>query len=398
MTFSNIFRSHNARLSIRNSMAPFGWALAAFLALPAWSSDMPGAMIDAAQTETLGLRTQTLSPVKRYLSLPYYGHLTPPVTDQWQLATPVAGRVSQIHQLHGQVKAGDPIVTLESIDLLSLQKQFLNTLTDAQPLQSAFERAQRLSQSGAVSDRQYQKARAALNKNRQQQQQLTQALQLAGLSNKALQQLRQTETIETHKLLIRAPVSGQLNPIDIQPGQRLGADTAIGLITQTHALTLELALPKEKAHNLRLGQQVHISGQKQPGLVAFIAPTMHPVTQTVLVRVRHPNTQRSLMGGEMVTAQVIWQAPFASPAAIYRAPATTISQYQKKTVVYQKQGDQITPRPVTIKSYEDNQVIFALKHQTDTAAQLTLITAGTSTVKSLLQAQANENNDGGTTQ
>ncbi|MDR9499040.1 MAG: efflux RND transporter periplasmic adaptor subunit, partial [Hydrogenovibrio sp.] len=328
MRFSSIFRGPKAPFSIhkshknqRNRIAPYGWLLTAFLALPAWSSDMPAASIDAAQRETLGLSTQTLSPIKRYLSLPYHGHLVSPNTHQWQLSTPLSGRVSQVHRVDGAVKAGEPIVTLESADLLALQNQYLNAQTDATPLKAAFERAQRLSRTGAVSDRQYQEARAALDKNRQRQQQLSQTLQLAGLSDDDLKRLRQTQTIHSDNVVIRAPVDGVLNPIDTRPGQRLAADMAIGLLTQKNTLTLELALPKERAQRLRMGQHVQITGQKQPGLVTFISPTMHPVTQTVLVRVRHPNTEQTLMAGEMVTAQIVWQAPFVEPAAVYRAPA-----------------------------------------------------------------------------
>jgi cobalt-zinc-cadmium efflux system membrane fusion protein len=299
MRFSHILRSLKAHFLSHqpNKVAPFGWLLTAFLAMPAWSSDMPGASIDAAQRETLGLSTQTLSPIKQYLSLPYYGHLSSPNTHQWQLTMPLSGRVSQVHRLHGAVKAGDPIVTLESADLLALQNQYLNAQTDATPLNAAFERAQRLSRTGAVSDRQYQEARAALNKNRQQQQQLSQTLQLAGVSDDDLKRLRQTQAIHTNQVVIRASVDGMLDPIDAQPGQRLAADSAIGLINQENTLILELALPKERAKSLRIGQHVHIAGQKQPGLVTFISPTMHPVTQTVLVRVRHPNTEQTLMAG-----------------------------------------------------------------------------------------------------
>ncbi|MDR9500003.1 MAG: hypothetical protein RI556_12570, partial [Hydrogenovibrio sp.] len=94
----------------------------------------------------------------------------------------------------------------------------------------------------------------------------------------------------------------------------------------------------------------------------------------------------------------VWQAPFVEPAAVYRAPARTISQYQGKTVVYQLENDRLQPLPVEIKSYEADQVVFALSTDTHGVADLTLVTAGTSTTKSLLQTRADASTNQGATE
>jgi RND family efflux transporter MFP subunit len=368
--------------------------LTALMASNAWGQ-LPGVSIQADKRQTLGLQTQTVSPIKTYRSLGYYGHLMTPSTHQWQVATPLAGRVVHVHQLHGPVKAGEPIVTLESAQWLDLQKQYVNLLADAEPLNAAYERARRLSKTGAVSDKQYQEARAALNKNRQQRQQLSQTLKLAGMTEAALQQLRQTQRIEDSKMTLRAPVDGLLEPLHIHSGQRLPAQAAISRIRQAQTLALELSLPKTKAQALSLNQPVEIEGTNQPGLVNYIASELDPLTQTVTVHVRHPNADNQLMAGEMVQAHLLWQAPFNTPAPVYRAPSRALSQFDHQTVIYQLDQDRLQPIRVEVLSYEGDQVIFTLADPSVVTRTFTLISGGTSTVKSLLQTVAESSTEQG---
>jgi RND family efflux transporter MFP subunit len=157
------------------------------------------------------------------------------------------------------------------------------------------ERAERLSQAGAMAERDLETARW-----QETNAQAGVADAKARLSN-AERQLSNTE--------VRAPFAGVVSarPADVGDVVQLG--TALVTIVDPASLRLEATVPAERLREVRVGAPVNFTvngytGQLFAGQVERINPTVDPATRQVRLYVRIPNTGRALVAGLFAEGRV----------------------------------------------------------------------------------------------
>lgn len=150
------------------------------------------------------------------------------------------------------------------------------------------ERAERLSEAGAIAERELETARWDVTNA-----EAAVADAKARLSN-AERQLGNTG--------IRAPFSGIVSarPADVGDVVQLG--TAIVTVVDPASMRLEATVPAEQLKEIRVGAPVNFtingySGQIFAGQVERINPSVDPATRQVRIYVRIPNTGRALVAG-----------------------------------------------------------------------------------------------------
>ncbi|MFN3360793.1 MAG: efflux RND transporter periplasmic adaptor subunit [Pseudanabaenaceae cyanobacterium] len=157
--------------------------------------------------------------------------------------------------------------------------------------------------------------------------------------NAAKQRLQQFEfnkrreevQLEFHQ--VTAPFAGQVGNIPVKVGDFVNTATELLTITQSDQLEVEIAVPVDRASQLKEGLPVKIlDEQSQPigaGTIFFISPTVTPQSQSVLVKAVIDNKQGLLRQNQFVRVRLVWDS---RPGV--KVPITAISRQAGKNFVY----------------------------------------------------------------
>jgi membrane fusion protein, multidrug efflux system len=106
---------------------------------------------------------------------------------------------------------------------------------------------------------------------------------------------------------VLAPSSGIIDQRSVQPGERVSVSTPLFTLVRNETLELAANVPARQANMVRTGQLVRLSVDDRTieSRVARVSPTVDPVSRSVTVYVRVPNTQGALKGNTFVSGRVI---------------------------------------------------------------------------------------------
>jgi multidrug efflux system membrane fusion protein len=134
---------------------------------------------------------------------------------------------------------------------------------------------------------------------------LEQAERAAGYAT-ANASLRQLEE-QLFDTVILAPVSGYLELLHVEKGERVRRDTAIASILGLDRLSVVVAVPQNEVALIKIGTKVtvEIAGNgSRSGIVSRIAAKSNPATRTFDVEIDLPNKDRKIRAGMSVEATI----------------------------------------------------------------------------------------------
>jgi RND family efflux transporter MFP subunit len=252
--------------------------------------------------------------------------------DQARVSSEVAGIVREVAiELGSQVRAGDPLVTLEPRELklaleradsalrqveaqLGMQRHQGEPPADSEvasvrqaqanrdDAKAAYERAAQLNGRGLVS--QVDKD-AADTRLKVMEASYNAALDNVRVLRASLQDRRAAYDLAVKKLddaIIRAPVSGAVSERLVQPGEFIRENMPVATIVQMTPLKLRTSIQEKFAAAIHPGQLVQFEVEAFPGRtfegkVAFISPAVDQSTRTFGVEVLVDNGDRTLKPG-----------------------------------------------------------------------------------------------------
>jgi membrane fusion protein (multidrug efflux system) len=202
------------------------------------------------------------------------------------LAAPAAGVISAVRaQIGRRVRRGDELLVIEVPELAAEESQ--REAAAAQARREA-ERQAQLLRDGVTSKRQAEEAEAAAN----------QAESAAAAARLLLARTR-----------IRAPLSGLIQAVRVQQGERVEAGVPLAEVIDVDTLDLHLAAPADRLRGMRRGLPVSVvqEGDSMPhqGWVSAVAPAVDSLTNAAEVVIRVPNTDGGLRAGAGATARVM---------------------------------------------------------------------------------------------
>ena len=157
-----------------------------------------------------------------------------------------------------------------------------------QNVKSDFERYQRLYQSKAISDQQWQKMKSAMQEAE------------AGLQQMEAAYAQAEERYEDS--FIKAPFSGIVGSIYFDPGQMVGMGQPVAKIINPKLMKAKLYIPDLYLREIKLDQVVQasfpvIKGRVFKGRIVRIDPAIDPMSRTILAEVTFGNQDRALTSG-----------------------------------------------------------------------------------------------------
>ncbi|MGA7932745.1 MAG: efflux RND transporter periplasmic adaptor subunit [Kovacikia sp.] len=232
-------------------------------------------------------------------------------------------------------------------NLKSLQARRASAQANVQLNQREYERYQELYRQGAASKQTLdqklnaiQTAEAALQQAeadmRAQQSAISRAKSQVVRNQRALQQAQATVNEGTAQLgyyAITAPFAGIVGNIPVKVGDFVDTASQLLTLTQNRQLEIRIAIPLERASELKRGLPVKLLDQQyrvlQTGQISFIAPNVDPTTQSVEVKAVFPNVGNQLRTAQFMRTRVVWNT---RPGVL--VPTTAISRLGGKDFIF----------------------------------------------------------------
>ncbi|BAC91928.1 efflux RND transporter periplasmic adaptor subunit [Gloeobacter violaceus] len=169
--------------------------------------------------------------------------------------------------------------------------------------------------------------------------------------------LRQQQ-VQAQFYAIQAPFAGAVGDIPVKVGDYVGTDTRLLTVTENRPLEVNVAIPQERAVQLRKGMSIELLDNQGKvvgnGRIFFIAPNIDTGNQAVLVKALYDNPQGQLRADQTVQSRVIWNK---QPGVL--VPATAISRVAGQNFVFVAQAPEAgklvaRQRPVVLGDIQGN--------------------------------------------
>jgi len=282
----------------------------------------------------------------------------------------VSGQISEIFvQAGDRVSAGTPILQIDALqqqavvssanaaiasaradvesaraNLSSLRAQRVSALANLQFSQTEYDRYVQLTQAGATSRQlldqfanNLRNAKANLDAIDAQisAQQAAIARAQTGVEQSIARAVEQE--LQLQYFTITAPIAGVVGDFPVKVGDYVNPSSILTNITDNRELEVEIAIPVEKAPQLRRGLPVELTNSEGKsmvkGSISFIADSINEQKQTVLTKATFRNS-KALRVGQFINARVIWGT---KPNALL-VPITAISRLAGQNFVFVAQA------------------------------------------------------------
>lgn len=216
----------------------------------------------------------------------------------------VPGYIKNIYHMKGnRVQRGEALATLESPELLRMQQELLEVNGRLPSLQSAYSRQQQLQRDSISSTRELQQARADYLEMKARRDALAQQLHLAGADTLSILEGR----LQT-RLVIRAPISGEISDVNVSVGQRVLSETPLFSLVNTEHLHLELRVFEENIASIVDNQPIlftvpSLDHQQRKASVYRITSLVDNQERSALVH-GHMEEEAGLLPGMYVNAYI----------------------------------------------------------------------------------------------
>ena len=340
--------------------------------------------ITPAQIKTLGIETSPIQANANANSQRLPGEIVVPVDQARIISAPQSGLIDQMLVATGQhVKQGQALAHLSSPDLVALQRDHLQALSQQRLSQNSLNRDTELYKDGIIAERRYltsesnhAEVNALLAERRQ-------ALKLSGMSPQAIKSL-ETSGSYTNGITLAAPIDGMVLEQLVTAGQRVDSAMPIYRIAKLSPLWLEIHAPTQALSSIQLGMKVNILNSEASGKVIAIVPNVNKLDQTALVRVAINNGTASLAPGQLVEAEIAQTVSNKSISfSVAKSAIVQINDGKNanQTLVFIQTKDGFEPRAVKVLNNTGAQTLIT----GDFAGTERIVTSGTAALKAKMQ-------------
>lgn len=314
-------------------------------------------IVSQQQIRQLGI---TLAPVEAASSLTtdrLPGQVVIPPQQERVVSAPYAGLiVSMQSALSDDVNKGQVLAELESPGLVSLQREFLQALTDANLVKTNFIRDETLFKEGIIAERRYLETKGQYEQTLATVNEKKQTLKLAGMSQSDIQTLEKTRSLSSN-LKVTAPISGVVLEAIAKTGQRVDTAQPLYRIAKLEPLWLEIKVPVDRMQGIAVGTAVETPCPGVSANVTLIGKNVNPESQTLLVRAEVSGDDRGvcLHPGQFVQLRL----KLATTQARFRVPSTAIVRSSNQYFVFVHIPAGFEPRQVEVVGKQANYTVIS---------------------------------------
>ncbi len=261
-------------------------------------------VMTTAQQQSLGV---TVTPVGKNTMLSsrrFPAEIMVPVGQDRVISAPQSGLLDQLFVAAGQeVKKGQAIAHLTSPDLLGLQRDYLQALTQKNLVAKSLARDAELFKDGIIPQRRYLETQSAHEEVSASLAQRKQTLRLAGMSDGAINQMNSTSGMNSG-ITLTAPIDGQVLEQMVTTGQRVDMAMPLYKIAKLNPLWLEIHAPLEGLPFVKIGMPVQVPKLQANGKLIAVIRSVNKADQTMHLRAEITQGTEKLFPGQIVEAEI----------------------------------------------------------------------------------------------
>jgi RND family efflux transporter MFP subunit len=287
-------------------------------------------VMSASQQQSLGVTVTPVSKNTMLSSRRFPGEIVVPVGQERVVSAPQAGLLDQLFVAAGQeVKKGQPIAHLTSADLLALQRDYLQAMTQKKLAAKSLARDAELFKDGIIPQRRFLETESAHDQITATLAQSKQALRLAGMSDNAISQMSLSSGMNSG-ITITAPIDGQVLTQMVTIGQRVDVAMPLYRIAKLNTLWLEIYAPLESLPLVKLGMPVQVPKLHASGKLIAIIRSVNKADQTVRLRAEITQGDEKLSPGQIVEAEI----SLGAQAQHFSVPKTALARQGAESLVF----------------------------------------------------------------
>ena len=278
-------------------------------------------LLQSSQLQSLGIETRRADQAGGGRSGTLPARVLVPNAQMRVVTAPVAGMVELLAVAPGEsVKRGQVLAQLASPQALELQRDALQSGSQAQLLQQSLKRDELLFAEGLIPESRLQATRAAAAQAAAQASERRQGLALAGMTPGKL----------GGPLALTSPIDGVVLGQGVQLGQRVENSALIYRVAKLEPLWLEIQAPQAQTGGLQLGMPVRIANSTVSGKLIAIGRAIDAASQTVLLRAAVSEGAATLRPGQVLEVEL----DLGAAEKQLRLPASALIRNQDATVVF----------------------------------------------------------------
>lgn len=237
-----------------------------------------------------------IESVRRTLEAPAQAEVDP--ARMARIAPPLPGRVVQLFVHFGDTVArGQPLLTLDSPDLVAAQTDYLRARSALAQTERTMTRQQDLASHGIGAQREVETATTDRDLARSELERATLRLRLLGVDGAAI----------GRPLTVRSPIAGRVVEFGVAPGEfRNDPSQSMMTVADLSTVWVTADVQEKDIRRVRTDEEscavfAAWPGECFRGRVLFVGDLLDPTTRTIKVRVALSNVDRRLRPGMFAT-------------------------------------------------------------------------------------------------
>lgn len=288
----------------------------------------------AIQQKNLNVKTVKLQAETNMSGQVYPAVVVVPVNQVHVVSSAYAGLVDQLQVTAGQsVKKGQVLAHIISPELISMQREYLQSNTQKRLARQSLDRDEALFKDGIIAEKRLQTSQNSHLETAAQMNERRQLLKLSGMGDGSINQLEKSGRYQNGIALV-APISGVVLEQMVSQGQRIDAVMPLLKIAQLSPLWVEVQVPLTdlKKNHILKGALIAIKDLDVSGKVITVLPSMRAQDQTAIVRAEVRSGVNQLFPSQMV--DVIISSTASASMSNFKIPTSALVNHQSRVMVF----------------------------------------------------------------
>jgi cobalt-zinc-cadmium efflux system membrane fusion protein len=238
-----------------------------------------------------------------------------------QVFPPYQGRIVKLFAMLGDnVKRGQPLLTIESPDLIQAESSLIAAAGVSDLTTHALERAKQLFELQGMAEKDLQQAISDQQTAEGALKAARDAVAVFGKSESEIDRMVKTRTIDPY-LVVPSPITGRITARTAAPGDFVqpGNVPAPYSVADISRIWMNASVTESDMPRVRKGQQVHVSVMAFPGSVfdgeiSMVGATVDPQLHRGLVRAEIDDPKHELLPGMFASFVIVTGAPVSAVA------------------------------------------------------------------------------------
>jgi len=220
--------------------------------------------LSEAQLASAGITTDTLRQVELARVVHLNGQVKVPPQNVFSMSVPVGGYVTSTSLVPGtRVRKGQQVATMEDMQYVDLQQQYVSIKSKMNMLQADYERQRSLNESKAASDHDFQMARAEWESAQAELRALKEKLALLHIDADALNASNISRSIS-----LFAPFEGFVSKVNVNSGKYVTPSEVMFEFIRAEDCYLGLTVFEQDMRDLEAGMKLFAFGNNSSDSIA----------------------------------------------------------------------------------------------------------------------------------